>query len=183
MSAASVAVETVHPPALSLPQWPQSPPAIDPAGREFLVISVGDDSLARQTARHWAETADDLGPVTWVVLGTITSPDDQAMLARTLGQARTGVRIYVAGGQYDVLQVLAAARAAGAIADELHSFVTHQRDLPLFCVHCRVTSRVTAAPGDTAACPGCDRTLEVHPHLAAARGSFLASDATARELA
>ena len=181
-AAAAAAAEKVHPPALSLPHWPEVPPAIDPSGRGFLVIAVGADRQMAATASRWVKAAEEIGPTTLVELGAMTSPQDRAALGQALGQARTGVRIYATGGQYDVLQVLAAALEAGAIPAELHSFVTSRRDLPMFCVHCRATGRVEAAPGALADCPGCGRTLEVHPHLAAARGSFLASDATARTL-
>ena len=66
-------------------------------------------------------------------------------------------------------------RAAGAVAAELSSYVTHTRDLPLYCAHCRDTYRVTAAAGGTVACPGCARDLEVHEHHSPVLGSFLGS--------
>lgn len=174
--------ESVHPPALSLPRWPEAPPPADGSGTGFLVIAVGGDPATAAAASGWLKAAQEIGPATLVVLGTMTSAGDRAALGRALRLARTGVRICVTGGQYDVLQVLAAALAAGAIPAELRSFVTSRSDLPMYCVHCRATSRVEAAPGELAGCPACGRTLEVHPHCAAVRGSFLASDATARTL-
>jgi len=174
--------ENTHPPALSLPRWPEAPPPIDRNASGFLVIAVGAGTEAAEIASRWVRAAEEAGPTTLVVLDTMTSAEERALLDRAFGRARTGVRIYVTGGQYDVLQVLAAALAAGAIPAELHPFVTSRRDLPMYCVHCRTTSRVEASPGQLAGCPACGRTLEVHPHLAAARGSFLASDATARTL-
>ena len=174
--------QNAHPPALSLPCWPEAPPPIDRNASGFLVIAVGAGAETAEAASSWVRAAEEAGPTTLVVLDTMTSAQERALLDHAFGLARTGVRIYVTGGQYDVLQVLAAALAAGAIPAELRPFVTSHRDLPMYCVHCRTTSRVDASPGQLADCPACRRTLEVHPHLAAARGSFLASDATARTL-
>ncbi|QGF24050.1 heme-dependent oxidative N-demethylase family protein [Raineyella fluvialis] len=174
--------EEVHPPALSLPVWPERPDPVDADGSSFLVIAVGDDPRTDLIARDWARDAARVGGTALTRLGSMTDSADRARLAGQLDQLRTGMRLMVVGGQYDVLQVLAEARAAGAIAAELRAFVVHRRDLPVQCAHCRQTHRVEAAPGDEVACPGCQRILAIHPHLAAVRGSFLGSDAHARDL-
>lgn len=172
--------EHVHPPALSLPSWPLEPEPVDRSGTSFLVIAVGASQCAH-IARAWAQQAEAIAPTILAVYESL-EPDDRSDLVRVLGRCRTGVRIMVVGGQYDVLTALALARSAGAIGDELRSFVTHEHDLPIYCAHCRDTYRVEGSPGDDAQCPGCLRILEIHPHMSAVRGSFLASDAHAREL-
>jgi hypothetical protein len=154
-----------------------------PGGASYLVVAIGTDPVTADVARAWTAKAEGTAPTTLVVLDSMTVAADRHLLAEMLGQARVGVRILVVGGRYDVLQASAFARDYGALPHELASRVTHERDLPVYCAHCRDTLRVSAEPGGEAFCPGCGRLLAVHDHLSAARGSYLASDAQARELA
>ncbi|NDK90576.1 DUF3445 domain-containing protein [Gordonia desulfuricans] len=168
------------PPPLGLPAWPTSPPEVDVTGASFLVLAIGTDDdavLAGNIARSWVNTATNAGPTRLLVLDSLTEPDDLGALRQSLAEARTGTRILVAGGQYDVMTALAIARAAGAIAAELAAFVTHTRDLPLYCAHCAGTNRVAGAPGEVVVCPGCGVAVEIHAHHSAALGSFLGSAA------
>lgn len=174
--------EVVPPPARSLPVWPEAPEPVDAAGSSFLVVALGRDPETARVARGWVDQAEPMAPTTLGVLDGTDDPADRATLDRLLAGARTGVRLMVVGGQYDVLLVLSAGRAAGLLPVELRSFVTSTTELPLYCAHCRDTHRVTGAPGDEVTCPGCARVLEIHAHLAGALGSFLASDARASEL-
>lgn len=176
-----VSIEFVHPAALSMPAWPAEPESVDASGASFLIISIGGTEAAEVTG-SWVREAESMASTTVLVLDDL-SGESEHQLRVQLMQARTGVRIMVAGGQYDVLRALAIARSGGAGAAELRSFVTHCDDLPMYCAHCRDTYRVEASPGGTVNCPGCARELEIHHHLSARRGSFLASDAHARELA
>ncbi|MFT4126164.1 MAG: DUF3445 domain-containing protein [Gordonia sp. (in: high G+C Gram-positive bacteria)] len=162
-----------------LPHWPSTPPAVDAAGSSFLIVAIGDDPSTGHVARRWVGSAEAVGPTRLLVLDSLTRPGDVAALRGALDETATGARILVVGGQYDVMTALAAARAAGAIAGELTAFVTHTRDLPLYCAHCRDTFRVTGTPGEIVGCPGCARALQIHAHHSAARGSFLASAADA----
>lgn len=174
--------EVVPPPAPSLPVWPETPEPVDATGTSFLVVALGADAETARVARGWVEQAEPMAPTTLGVLETIDDPADRATLDRLLSAARTGVRLMVVGGQYDVLLVLSAARAAGLVPAELRSFVTSTAELPVYCAHCRDTHRVAGAPGDEVTCPGCARLLEIHAHLAVSLGSFLASDARATGL-
>lgn len=176
-------MEVVHPPALSLPRWPSEPGPVDADGRSHLVVAIGPDPEVARVSGGWVRAAEALAPTTLAVLDTMSDPIDRATLADALERAHTGVRVMITGGQYDVLQALAFARNVGLLPQELTSFAAHTRDLPLYCAHCRETHRVEGEPGGEVTCPGCDRHLEIHAHLSAARGSFLASDARARELA
>lgn len=184
MSAVGAApAEVVHPPRLSLPAWPAAPEPVSREAAAYLVVALGPEESTRSVAGEWAAAAAAIAPVTSLRLATMASAADRAALQAVLAAVRTGWRILVVGGQYDVLQALAAIRDAGAIPAELTSFVVHTRDLPAYCAQCRTTNRVAGAPGDEVECPGCGRTVAIHPHLSAALGSFLASDARARDIA
>lgn len=175
----TVLIEAVAPAAPSLPVWPPAPEPVDVTGRSFVVLQLGPD--ARAVADGWAAAAAALGPVDrhrWDRL----DPDAREALGAVLAGLSCGVRIMVVGPQDDVLLALALAREAGAEPAELRCFVTRTDVLPVYCAHCRETERVVAGPGDVVSCPSCARRLEIHPHVSAVRGSYLGSDATARDL-
>jgi hypothetical protein len=169
--------DLAHPPRHALPQWPSNPDAIDPEAATHLVIAIGSAPETSEVAGAWVRAAEAVAATTMLVLDNIDDPADRAGYDEVLASARTGVRILIVGGQYDVLRALAIARDAGAIPAELSAYVVDTSELPLYCAHCRDTHRVGGAPGDFVTCPGCARLLEIHPHLAAASGSFLASEA------
>jgi hypothetical protein len=154
--------------------------AVDPSGKLFLIISFGSGENAA-LARAWLAEAAELGPVQWLAFSDF-APETGRQLSQALSSSLNGVRIMVVGPQFDVLQSLALARAAGALENEVRSLVTNTADLPVYCAHCRATSRVVGGVGDAVTCPACARTLEIHAHLSSVRGSYLASDALAREL-
>lgn len=166
---------------LGLADWPSAPEPVDPTGRSWLVVACGDGE-SDAVAADWATAAERLGPTVRLAIDSCDGPGRDTLVA-TLAACRTGVRVMVVGNQHDVLTALALARQHGAGASELRCFVVDDGMLPIFCAHCRDTHRVTAEPGGTVDCPGCGRHLEVHPHHSALRGSYLASDARARELA
>ncbi|WP_343287325.1 DUF3445 domain-containing protein [Gordonia sp. SID5947] len=158
-----------------LPVWPTTPDAIDPAGTSFLVVAVGDEAVVGDVAHTWVSTAEAIAPTRLLVLDSLDAEEDRSALVAALESSRTGVRIHIVGGQFDVLTALALAREKGAVPEELSAFASHTRDLPLYCVHCRDTHRVEAEAGGVVDCPGCGRRLEVHAHHSATLGSFLGS--------
>lgn len=162
-------------PGPGMPRWPASPPAVDTTGSAFLIVAIGDDAEVAHVSRNWVGAAEAAGQTRLLVLDTLVGSHDRSALRSALDECRTGTRILVTGGQYEVLTALAMARAAGAVAAELSSYVTHTRDLPLYCAHCRDTFRVDAVVGGTVACPGCARDLEVHEHHSPVIGGFLGS--------
>lgn len=168
---------------LGLPRWPAAPEDVDPTATSYLVLALGTHPRTAQVADAWVRAGEARVPTRLVVGDDLESarPD----LETALAAARTGVRLMVVGGQHDVLQTLALARHHGAGPAELRSFVVDPAgptDLPVYCAHCRATARMHGEPGGLTTCPSCARTLEVHPHHSAVRGSFLASDAHACEL-
>jgi len=170
----------VEAPVLGLPAWPVAPEPVDPSGTSYLVIALGSRVRVAEVAGAWVRDAEGRAPTRLVVLDDVDA--QRAELVEAFEAARTGVRIMVVGGQYDVLTALALARAHGAGPDELRAFVVDASDLPVYCAHCRDAHRLVGARGGEVDCPGCGRRLEVHPHHSATRGAFLASDARAREL-
>ncbi|TFB69579.1 hypothetical protein E3O06_14690 [Cryobacterium glaciale] len=165
----------VHPPARSLPLWPAG--HLDTSARSHLIVRIGgraETDLAHERLRQ----AQQLAPTTLLAFAAL-GPTEAATLNAAYRSARVGLRVLIIGGQFDVFQALAAARGAGLLPPELRCILTHTRDLPMFCAHCRATSRVEATPGAIVSCPSCRRTLEIHEHTSEVRGSFLASQAAA----
>ncbi|MDL9935356.1 DUF3445 domain-containing protein [Gordonia sp. ABSL1-1] len=162
-------------PQPGVPAWPTRPAEIDTAGAGFLIVAIGGDAETGHVAATWVKAAEAAAPTRLLVLDSLDTDADRHTLDQVLHEKRTGSRILVVGGQFDVLVALTAARAAGAIADELSAYVTDTSDLPMYCAHCHQTSRVVAGPGDVVVCPECDRNVEIHAHHSAVRGSFLAS--------
>ncbi len=154
--------------------------SVDNTGTSFLIISFGQGENAG-VARKWLSEAAAIGPVQWLTFA-LFNDDTRRQLGRVLRSSLNGLRIMVTGPQFDVLQTIAVARQHGTLEQEIASLITDTSELPIYCAHCRATSRVRAGAGDTVACPGCARTLEIHPHLSGTRGSYLASDARARDL-
>lgn len=163
------------------PSWPTAPGEVDGTGSSFLVLAAGHDEAVGAVANGWVEAAEPIAPTRLVVIDSMSEAADRETVGQALAAARTGVRIMIVGGQYDVMTLIATARAAGAINQELSVFATHTRDLPLYCAHCRDTYRVAGAPGAVVDCPGCARPLEIHPHHSAVLGSYLASASDARD--
>ena len=162
-------VGPIHPPALSLPLWPSQD--LDITGASHLIVQVGPtvDATTERVA-----LARSHAPTTLLNLPAYDAAGAETLKA-TLRLSRVGLRVMVIGGQYDVLQALAECRASGVLPPELRAIVTHTRDLPVFCAHCRTTSRICAVTGGEATCPGCSRRVEIHSHTSEIRGSFLAS--------
>lgn len=167
---------------LGLPRWPAVPGGVDPTGSSYLIVAAGREGEIGQIAKGWVAEAEAVAATLLVVVDSMSDPRDRDAVTAAFAAARTGVRIMVVGGQHDVMVALAAARSAGALAQELTAYVTDTSDLPLYCAHCRDTFRVEGAPGSIVDCPGCMRSLEIHPHHSAVLGSFLASASDAREL-
>lgn len=162
-----------------LPEWPSTPPPVDVEGRAFLIVAIGDDPSTAHVSRTWVGAAEAVGATHLLVLDAMDHDDDRAALEQHLASSVVGTRIMVAGGQFDVLAALAAARQRGAIAAELSAFVTAADDIGIYCAHCTATSRVVGGVGDVVTCPGCGLSVEIHQHHSATRGSFLASAADA----
>lgn len=166
--------EVVDSGSWSLPQWPELPPEPDPTGASFLLIGYATPE-AQAVAQQWEKVAGRLNPPRPVrLLHNYQFDHDQ--LAELLKEARCGVRLLVAGGQYDVLQTMAAARELGLESGEIIGFATAEDDLPLFCPHCQTSSRAYAQVFDWTTCPGCQRALTVKPQYSSQRGSFLGVD-------
>lgn len=175
----TAAAETIAAPALTRPQS-LGTPLLDTSGTSFLIISYGDGENSG-VARSWLTEALEIGPAQWLTFALFSS-DAERQLSRTLTSSANGLRIMIVGAQFDVLQATALVLRSGALAEEIRCLVSDVSTVPIYCAHCRETNCVAGEPGDRVVCPGCARALEIHPHLSAARGSYLASDACARDL-
>lgn len=160
-----------------MPQWPQQPPGIDPTGRLFGVVSFPGaagisagwiSELARSRADWWAAR----GAANALLPG----------LRKRLEAETVGFRLLVAGPESDVLAAAAVARAAGVIPAEMTLHATSDTTRRVYCVHCKVTSTVTAEVGEVAECAGCGRGLMVFAHLSRHSGAYLGFLADAEEL-
>jgi hypothetical protein len=169
--------EQLRPRRTSVPSWPAQPPSLDPAGRAFLLVQVGD--AAAHVVERWTAEAREHGRPTrrWV----FAEGDGfaAAVLARLLDGMHVGDRVLVAGPEADVLALVALARAAGVLPEEITGFAVARGPLPVFCAHCEITTRLPVGPGAEVDCPGCGLRLEVHEHASGHRGSYLASAVTA----
>ncbi|MCF6508943.1 hypothetical protein E9549_16230 [Blastococcus sp. MG754426] len=169
--------EQLRPRRTSVPSWSAQPPALDPAGRTFLLVQVG--GRAAEVVDRWAAEAWEHGrPVRrWGLPGV--DGTSAAALARRLDGMHVGDRVLVAGPEADVLALVALARGMGLLPEELTAFAVDRGPIPVFCAHCETTARLAVAPGAEVDCPGCDLRLEVHEHASGHRGSYLASAVTA----
>ena len=157
----------------SVPVWPDSPPSVDPAGRSYLVLSRGD--AGGVIARGWAAEIERARKPLWVSHGDCATGWSPSLLCAQLEVALVGTRVMVAAPEIDVLDVLRAARAAGAVDAELRAFVTSSEQRRIQCPHCTAHSVATVAIGETVTCGGCGRTLGVHPHVSWLHGAYLGS--------
>ena len=155
--------------------------AIDEMTAATIAAPSEADAASATIANTWLTEAEQIAPTEFLSFAAFT-PDTSARLTEAFAECVIGSRILIVGGQYDVLRTLALARECGALVQELSSYVTSTTDLPLYCAHCRATSRVIGEPGGEVDCPGCNRRLEIHSHMSEVRGSFLASDVRARDL-
>jgi len=167
--------EEIPPQVPSLPHWPERPEQVDTDGTSFLVLAVGSADEVATVAGGWVAQAEAVGPTTLGILDSVDAPEDLRTVEELLGRARTGVRVMVVGGQYEVLRLLSLLRRRGALESELTAFATDTTAIPLFCAHCQTIFRAEAAPGGEDDCPGCARRLEIHEHMAVLLGAFLGS--------
>lgn len=148
---------------------------LDLSGRSFLLVGVGVGG--RRVCQAWMRQLGRAGrPARFWALDRPAGCGGE--LAGWLAGARVGMRLLLAGPRADVLTLAAQARALHLLPEEITSVEVDAAELPIFCVHCRVTSRLAARPGCRVHCPGCRRELEVHPHVSGHRGSYLAAAPT-----
>lgn len=153
---------------------------VDPSGSSYLLISFGQNE-SETHARALLADAMNHGPVQWLTFASF-SPVSRRPIEGALRSCRNGVRIAIIGNQFDVLQCAALARSLGALENEIRKLITESSDLPIYCAHCRQTSRVVGTPGSVVVCSACARSVEIHAHFSESKGCFLASDARARTL-
>lgn len=167
--------DVASPPKTSVPVWDSIPPPL-PRATEYTIFSVG--SVDGATAREWSAQLSEAGVphdiVTmdgeqlsgWVDIGWGYFVD----LAR---DKCVGWRVAAAGDEVGVLGVLAAARHVGLIDAEVTVFAETRRHRRVYCAHCKATTMTEQPPGGHLPCRGCDRVLQVRPHVSRSTGTYL----------
>lgn len=162
---------TVSPLHTSVPRWAGEPPEVDLTGTSYLVLSRG--GAGDVVARGWAATIERAGKPLWIHHGDRAERWALALLQAQLDAARVGTRVMVAAPELDVLDVLRAARAAGAIDAELCAYVTSRETRRIHCPHCGEETVATVDVGEAAPCGGCGRMLIVYHHVSRLHGAYL----------
>jgi dimethylamine monooxygenase subunit C len=161
----------------SVPRWGDQPPAVDPAGREYVVVSSGED--ARAVAAGWRDAVEALGRPLWSEHHDAGSA--APALAERLQGARVGVRVMIAAPELEALDALRAAHAAGAIDAEIRVHVTDRGVRRVQCPHCHAHTEAAVEVDATVTCDGCGRTLLVYHHVSRVHGAYLGFMADAEE--
>lgn len=165
----------------SVPAWAVTPttPAVDPTGRRYTVITVGQD--ASGVADIWLAGLGPLGPGAVRHIAADDADGAVRALQSELTEARVGWRLLVAGPAGACLGLRAAALRAGVEEDEMVIASTALGGNSVYCAHCGEYTRSDAAVNDTVACRGCRRNLLIHHHVARRTGSYLGFMADAEE--
>jgi hypothetical protein len=155
----------------SVPRWASDAPEVDLAGRSFLVLSRGEHG--RRVASEWAQAIARAGRPLWTHHGSCADGWALSLLAAQLENARVGTRLMVAAPELDVLDVVRAARAVGAIDAEVRAYVTSREARRVHCPHCHGHTITTVAVGETMPCGGCGRALIIYHHVSRLHGAYL----------
>lgn len=167
----------------------------DPSGRQHLLLAGAEDPALAQRLL----AAPPPGPLAVVHLqeGTqapgsawqrelpagarhVGAADESAALARLreeLEAAAMGLRLYLVGSEALIWQASRLADAFGLGEDEVRRWRTGAAARPVFCVHCRTTTRDVRTT--LFACSGCARTLFVRDHFSRRLGAYMGFQADA----
>lgn len=181
---------TPAPPATSLPIWPGTPPEYDDSSREQMVVACDG---GEQVAEAWVAQIRTRGLEPLQIHVRARSAAETHLyeadrdliglpqLRRVLQTANVGLRLLVAGCEWQVLTVLRVAIECGMIHDEIRAHATGDpQRIVVFCVHCEAEFlSPNVLGGDPTTCPRCRRHLEVHPHVNSSAARYLGSDADA----
>ncbi len=155
----------------SVPRWIPGPPAVDPDGRSYVIVSTGD--AAAPVAARWKQEIDRLGRPYVHHHAELTARAGMVRLGAELDDACVGVRIMLAGPELDVLDGKRVARACGAIEAEIRVHVTDAAVRRVQCPHCHAHTEATVSIGELLSCAGCSRRLVVYHHVSRAHAAYL----------
>lgn len=100
----------------------------------------------------------------------------------TLGRARMGLRILLAGPEVDVYAARSVALEAGAVESEVLLSITEAVSCLVFCPHCTSTTVTDSVIGRELECSGCDRSLVVDQYFSRRTASYLGYMSDAEEI-
>ena len=92
-------------------------------------------------------------------------------LEKALRHANMGLRLYLVGPEDAIWQARAIASAYGMGNQEVRLYRTGTLARPVFCVHCRATTRSVRT--NLVDCSGCGRTLFVRDHFSRRLGAYM----------
>ena len=141
---------------------------LDATGVSYLLVGVGD--RVTPILCRWREELTDF-PVELIAHADVEIVG--FALKETLGHARVGVRVRIAGSAGACLTLRAVALNAGLEDDEIAVVTAGPGLLEVFCTHCRGATRAPVEVGDTVVCGGCQRSLVVYHHVSRRTGRFL----------
>jgi dimethylamine monooxygenase subunit C len=156
-----------------------APPAPDPYGTNFAVVTVGP--AARPVGIAWRAELTARGVPLWTLHVEQYSADVDAGLTGHLATAVVGWRLLISGPQADVARVLATVTAAGAEPGELAAHVTGDAVKRVRCTHCGSSREVAAEIGTTVGCDGCGRSLLIYHHFSRNQAAYMGFQSDAED--
>lgn len=100
-------------------------------------------------------------------------------LGSLLRDSEMGLRLYLVGCEDAIWQAAAIAARYGMSSAEIRLFQTGTKARPVFCVHCRATTRGVRT--NLVDCSGCGRTLFVRDHFSRRLGAYMGFQIDAEE--
>jgi hypothetical protein len=149
-----------------------------PAAACYLACWFGEPG--RQRAEELLAAADPGVPVQRAGFAGQWSAAAEAELSQLVGDARTGVRIILAGPEAVVSRAMLLAREHGACSEELVPVAVAEGGehaagpavRRVYCVTCGRPFDAVAALGGTVSCPGCAAVLTVGSQLSRSRAAY-----------
>lgn len=145
----------------------------------YLALAFGPKGLG--AAEEFLACASSSTPTS---LCTVSAADTRVIEAfrATLGRARVGLRILLAGPEADVYAARSVALEAGAVESEILLSITEAVSRRVYCPHCTSTTVTDAAIGRELECSRCHRALVIDQHFSRRTASYLGYMSAAEEV-
>ncbi|HEU0163861.1 MAG TPA: dimethylamine monooxygenase subunit DmmA family protein, partial [Thermomicrobiales bacterium] len=166
-------------PKTSVPDWTAGIPRLDERASSWSLLSLGAMPGGAPMI-EWKDALTQHGtPFDEVAI----DPCDLAVWTANLGSwfprfvadRVVGWRIAIAGEEFAVLAVRAAALKAGLLECEIIAHVDSRDRFLVYCPDCRTHSLSSRDQDEPMRCQSCQRPLEVHRHVSRRLGSYLGS--------
>jgi dimethylamine monooxygenase subunit C len=153
---------------------------IDPAGRAHLIVTdlpaVPEEAVAEDLARVECWVVGLSGPgIAVPVAGNVRAfravADLLAHLSHVLAREKVGLRLYAAGSEAFLWDVMNLARAAGLGGGEVFLNQAGTLRRRVYCTHCRTMNEDVET--NIVACRGCGASLFVRDHFSRRLAAFM----------